>query len=116
MSANAYPPVKIELAPPQDGDLCAYVANPLPKAFVSAIHHACMVEIESWICLNAPSHIRELLSAQYATGEYCQRLESGQQVQAFLHTDVLSKIPTALCKLSRRITFEVDGALHGGDE
>ena len=115
MSANTYPPVKIELAPPQDGDPCAYVANPLPKAFASAIEHACMVEIESWIRSNAPDHIRELLIAQYTAGEYRQRLESGQPVQAFLHAGILSTLPATLNKLGSRISYDVDGCINGGE-
>lgn len=112
MSANTYPPVKIELKTPQDGDPCAYVAHPFPKDFIAAIEHACMVEIESWIRANAPDRIRELLSAQYTAQEYRQRLKSGQPVQTFLHTSILSTLPITLCELGSRINHDVDSRLH----
>lgn len=110
-----YPPVKIELAPPAEGDTCPNIAHPFPKDFIAAIEHACMVEIESWIRSNAPDHIRELLSAQYTAGEYRQRLENGQPVQVFLHAGILSTLPATLSKLGSRISYDVDGCINGGE-
>lgn len=116
MSANTYPPVKIELAPPAEGDPCPYIAHPLPKVFVAAIEHGCICEIEAWLAKNAPPYIQELISAQHTAEEYRMNLEQNRPIAAFLHTGFLSKLPTTLCRLERRITYEVDGLLFGGDE
>lgn len=116
MSANAYPPVKIELAPSQDGDTCAYVAHPLPVAFINAINHAASTMIDDWVSANAPPEILALVSAQNCLDEYRATIAAGHPIPAFLHSNLLTMLPATLGKVSHYITYEVDGALYGGDE
>ena len=115
-TAPTYPPVKIELAPPAEGDPCPYIAHPLPRVFVAAIAHGCACEIEAWLAKNAPPYIQELISAQHLAEEYQTDLDKNRPIAAFLHTGLLSKLPTTLAQLERQITYDVGGLLFGDDQ
>lgn len=113
---NTYPPVKIELEPPQDGDPCAYAAHLFPIAFINAINHAASTMIDDWVAANAPPEILALVSAQNCLDEYRATIAAGHPIPAFLHSNLLTMLPATLGKVSDRITYEVDGALYGGEQ